>query len=777
MTTGDPPVDLRLLVPACGAVLAALLATWGRPWVTLGTVAAAALAAVVSARTKAWVWALALAVVVTVGLCAQARVWLRHDSGVATLAADRASARVTGVPLAECRRFPAEGARPAMALLRVRSAEVSARGRTLAHAVPISVVGTGPLAGRACDLPVGSVVALQGRLSALPSTRPEAARLRLGAAPRVVAPPGALDRALNRVRAGLVGAVRSNPADQRALVPSLVVGDTSAVGPRMDEEFRATALTHLMAVSGANLASTTALVWWLGAWLGLRRSALRALSVVGVVAFVLICRQEPSVMRAAAMGLVALTATGVAFDRGAGLRGLCAASGVLMVVDPWLCRSVGFWLSVCATAGILWWTTGWVRTMDWAPEPLARMVAVPWAAQLATQPVVTSLSSEVSTTGVVANLLAAPFVAPATILGMAAALLSWPWPAAAHLAGWLAGWSVQPILWIAHWGAGLPGARIEWPTGPVALGLLAVTCGLLVMVTPTVLARRRRVLVALATILVAGLVRWPMPGWPGHWAVAVCDVGQGSATVARAGPHAGVVVDTGPDPTRLRACLDGLGVREVPLLVLSHHHGDHVGGLEAALEPGTLVLTSALDSPPRAVAELAARVRSAGARTRHAEPGEVLAVGGARVEVLASLTGTGVGTGGQDDRESPVENDSSVQVRLVVAGLSVLVTGDIEAEGQRQVRAGGTDLGADVLVVPHHGSARQDEGFWRATTARVAVVSVGAHNPYRHPSPATLRLASSTGMRLWRTDEVGTVALAREGPRIVVRTSGRTGGR
>ena len=148
--------------------------------------------------------------------------------------------------------------------------------------------------------------------------------------------------------------------------------------------------------------------------------------VAGVVVFVVVCRAEASVVRAAAMGVVAMAATGIAFDRRGGIRTLAVAVTGLMLIDPWLVRSVGFWLSACATAGILWWAQPWSAVMEWAPAWLAVAITVPWAAQLATQPVVTWMAGTVSTIGLVANLAAAPFVPPASALGLSLIHISEP---------------------------------------------------------------------------------------------------------------------------------------------------------------------------------------------------------------------------------------------------------------------------------------------------------------------------------------------------------------
>lgn len=203
-------------------------------------------------------------------------------------------------------------------------------------------MASGSTSGPATTVVVGQQVQVRGLLTPPREGRAEAAVLKLRAPPRVVAPPGPLDRGVNRFRAGLVSAVAGCPEGQRAIVPSLVVGDTAAVSEEMSEEFRVTALTHLMAVSGANLASTTALLWWIGAWCGLKRRGLRATSVAGVVVFVVVCRAEASVVRAAAMGVVAMAATGVAFDRRGGIRTLAVAVTGLMLIDPWFSGIGGF---------------------------------------------------------------------------------------------------------------------------------------------------------------------------------------------------------------------------------------------------------------------------------------------------------------------------------------------------------------------------------------------------------------------------------------------------
>ena len=196
-----------------------------------------------------------------------------------------------------------------------------------------------------------------------------------------------------------------------------------------------------------------------GRWVGVRGWWLRMIGLLGVIIFVGLCRTEPSVLRAAAMGLVALAALGSGARR-AGLRNLSVAAVILLAADPFLSRSVGFSLSVLASAGIVWWARRWAMIMNrWLPMIIAESLAVPLAAQLATQPVVAAIAGKVSASGLLANALAAAFVGPATVLGFAAAGASMISSQLAAIFGFGSAWSAQLIIWVAHAGAGFPGRR------------------------------------------------------------------------------------------------------------------------------------------------------------------------------------------------------------------------------------------------------------------------------------------------------------------------------
>jgi competence protein ComEC len=401
---------------------------------------------------------------------------------------------------------------------------------------------------------------------------------------------------------------------------------------------------------------------------------------------------------------------------------------------------------------------------------IAEAVMVPLSAHLATLPVAAAISGQVSMVGVLTNAVAGPFVGPATVLGFAAAGLSLLSPSLAGLVGWAACWSAQPILWTAQVGARLPGAAWTWPTSPVALGLLAAGCLLLALLMPRI-ARSPWVTLGLAVLMIIGVLRAPVqPGWPPrNWLMVACDVGQGDGLAVRSGAHQAVVIDTGPDPAPMRRCLDQLGIRRVPLLILTHFHADHVGGLGGVFSGRQVerIWTSPYASPPAEAADIEQTARA------KRIPVDVPAVG-ARVRVGA----VDIAVVGPVDRrptpllsdegQSSLENDLSITAVITVDGVRVLFSGDLEPEEQRQVLATGADLHADVLKVPHHGSSRQDPAFIAATRARFAIASAGVDNSYGHPAPRTMRLLQGDGMTPVCTCTLGSIAVTRSDGRLAM---------
>jgi competence protein ComEC len=240
----------------------------------------------------------------------------------------------------------------------------------------------------------------------------------------------------------------------------MALGDTSLLPAELERDFRAAGLTHLMAVSGANLAVVVAAGLWLAGIAGAGRRGLAAVGVVLVVLLVVVTRWEPSVLRAGVMaGLVLF---GVATGRGpGGRRALCLAVVVLLLADPGLAAALGFQLSVAATAGVLWVGPVAAEALpSRVPERARKAVGMTLGAQATAVPAIALALGPVSLAGLPANLLGLPLAGGPMLLGVVAAAIAPVAPWAAALACRLADPFLIALVAIARWAAGLPGGSI-----------------------------------------------------------------------------------------------------------------------------------------------------------------------------------------------------------------------------------------------------------------------------------------------------------------------------
>ena len=305
----------------------------------------------------------------------------------------------------------------------------------------------------------GQRVRLDGRLEPPLSGGLLAATLSARTDPVLLGRPPPWQRVAGAVRAGLQRASAGLPELARGLLPGLVDGDTSRLDPVLANRFQTAGLTHLVAVSGTNLSFVVGAVALL---LRRLRASPRTIAVLGalvVIGFVLIARPSPSVLRAAVMAGIALAALATGRQRSA-VPVLAAASLVLLVWQPDLAASLGFALSVAATAALLLIAPGWADGLRrrGLPPGIAEPIAVAAAAHLVTVPLIAGLSGRVSLVAIPANVLAEPVVAAGTVLGLLAAVSSLCCLPVAVLFADLAGWPCRWLVWVAEYFGALPGA-------------------------------------------------------------------------------------------------------------------------------------------------------------------------------------------------------------------------------------------------------------------------------------------------------------------------------
>ncbi len=750
-----------LLLLGGGAWGAGALAWWcvggglGWWWLALPAVSAAA---------AAWPGARATAVVIAVGsLLGGTAVTVHLGASRPVLlqawAAEGEDAAVVGrVEATSVREAESIGSTASVRTVVLASSVVVA-GEVLSTAAPMVLTGPVAVLGRPER---GSVISASGRLLAVRPLREPGFALAVEQTGLVREPHG-WSAAVATARGRMWRALDQIDPAAGSLVAGLAIGDDSRQSAELGVAMRASGLSHLTAVSGGNIAIIAGLVLGAASFLGASLRVRLAVAVAAVLAYAAFVGPEPSVLRAAVMGCVALLGL-LRGGRSGGFPLLGLAMVALVVVRPGLCLSWGFALSVAATAGILWFGRALehrlAHRLPRLHRPVLAAVAVTLGAQIATAPLLAAMTGTVALAAVPANLGAAPLVMPITVLGLLVTIVGLVSPAAAGLVAVV----VEPfgmlLAAIAQWAAAQQWGTIAVPDG--ATGAAVVAAGaLLAAAVWRGLGAMPAVAVVVSCLCAAAVVSRPS-AVPEDWLAMACDVGQGDAFLVRGGPSSAMLIDTGPDPELLADCLARAGVEQVPVVLLTHFDTDHVAATEAALRGrGTAaVLVSPVAVPPENAAAVRSAARASGVEVLTARPGQRFAVGAATVRVLWPR---------RIIRDGSIGNNAAVATAVDVGGLRLLFTGDLEPLGQSGLRTSAPPGGFDVTTIPHHGSARQDPEFLPWTGASVAWVSAGEGNRFGHPRPAALDLARAAGMTVGRTDRHGTLALvARDGRPVIL---------
>lgn len=762
--TQETRLDFRLLLPALAAWMLAAGFAYARHQTQFAVATGAlTLAVILYTRRTQWRGVAALALVLIAVVLAAAGVdgLARQQGPVPSLAQERMAIEARAVVATGPRIIAGSQGRSDLVVVTLDLEEINVDGHWVPVAAPVVVfaeVGTGweQLSWR-------SQVNVRGRLGPLREPSLDViAQLTPLSTPVAAPQASAILRLADHSRTRLRQSVAPLPHDAQGLIPGLVIGDTSQTPVDLSEAMLVTGMSHLSAVSGSNVAIVLGSVILLCRWSGVPRRLRPLCAFVALVGFVILCRPEPSVMRASAMGVVGLA--GLSSSRkGSSLSALGVAIVALLCFDPGLSRSYGFALSALATLGLIVFARSWAdaiakhlpQRLSWVGEA----IAIPLAAQLMCAPVIVLLQGNVSTVAVLANLLAAPAVAPTTILGIIAAIGGAMWLPLGVGAAWLAAIPAVLIGYIARVCAEVPGGTMEWLDGPPGALLLALLTVLVILGWPRCVDTLRRLRGWVVLAALAGLVAffWPSPSatvWPPQdWLVVGCDVGQGDAFVVRTGAQSAVLIDAGPDPDLAASCLASLGVDHLDAVVISHFHADHISGLAQVLNTypvDRIYAPAGTNEGSDQEAWVIHTARAAGVEVERGQAGSAWQWGQA-VAVAYWPVPQAVAQMGA--------NDSSLVIGIEVDGVALLFLGDVEGPGARGAYGQLQGLEFDVLKVAHHGSADQSDALIDAIDADIAMIGVGAENSFGHPTSAALDLLHRSGARVLRTDTDGAIAV------------------
>lgn len=573
----------------------------------------------------------------------------------------------------------------------------------------------------------GQRISLTGRLLSSGERKVAALLIAESDSLQLMSSPRALG-ALEQVRAALREKTTAVGGDSAALIPGMVIGDTSLQSSALSKVMLDAGLSHLTAVSGANFAIVSAFLFAIiGFFLPNRRLQV-LITICALIIFVLLVRPTPSVLRAGVMAAVFLVAK-LSGRRNIGINSLAAAIAILLLINPFQAFEAGFILSVLATSGLLFLAPK-IAALIPGPKVLGELVSIPTAATLFCAPYLMLISGGLNLGTILLNILVAPVVPFVTILGFVATLLVIPFSDLARIFLELANLGTSWIVYVASWSDSMP----SLVTSPLALLLIGSALAIYKLFN-----RRVALVVITLAILFSSSQRFIFPG--NEWKIGQCDVGQGDALLVNLGGSSAILFDAGPDPRLLDRCLDLFEVRRLPLVVISHRHADHYQGLAGIgnREVGEIWSNQKTELLNKA----SHRVVRSGLRSQ---------IGTATVEIFWPETGeesfdalAGDGSG---------ENNRSVVAVVEIEQVKVLVTGDIEPGAQLELM--GELPKSDVIKVPHHGSKFQESEFFAG--ASIFLISVGK-NSYGHPDMALISSLERLG-RVFRSDLDGAIALS-----------------
>lgn len=599
---------------------------------------------------------------------------------------------------------------------------------------------------------------------------------------------------------------RALPEPESSLAQSLLLGRRGRLPDAVMDAFTRTGTVHLLSISGLHLAVVAAAVLAIMLAAAGRRHYLYVwLGIVALWTYALFTGMKPPVVRAAFMLTVFLLAELAGRQRHAPTA-LALAAAVMVGIEPQVLWQTSFRLSVLAMGGLVLLygpiRALLVRCLEWVPRhtrmpPIqagaaADITAATIAATVAVWPVSAGTFGQISLVGVPASLLTLPVLPFALASASATAVIGLVSPVLATPFAWVAWLFLSCIIGVVETLSSISMAVAETQSG----GDWFIAGYYTLMVAASVLWQRsrrpddeRHAPPAPSTLTRPVVPRWALPSlamaamlvWSavltapdGRLHVIFLDVGQGDSTLVVTPTGRTVLIDGGADSQQTCTLVDRylpFWDRSLDVVVATHPHADHLGGLLSVVERYDvgLVLDAPVASTSLPSVEWERRLAGSGVTRKHATAGQELSLGdGTSLTVLNPAAPVLAGV-------ADAEDNNGVVLRLTYGDVSFLFAADIRAEREATLLHHGAALRANVLKVPHHGSDTSScPQFLTAVNPDVAIVSVGAENRYGHPHASVLEGLSASGAAVLMTQDCGTIEFVTDGHQLSVRTGVRT---
>ncbi len=568
---------------------------------------------------------------------------------------------------------------------------------------------------------------------------------------------------------------RHHGSEQAAFLQGVVFGDRREISADLKESFMLTGTTHILAVSGSNVALIALMLYLSFGILRFPKPWIVLLTILGLLFYMMLTGASSSIVRATIMGCVLVI--GAAMERRTDIyNSISVAAVIVLLLDPLQLYDVGFQLSFAAVLSIVSIYPRLDRLVERIPAqweevriliPVWKVFAVSLAAQLGTLPFTAYYFERISVVSLIANIIVVPLVGVNLILGCMTLAAD---PISSALASVYASLNqllVDILLGFVREAASVPFAAVETFGFGVAHAVLFYLVLFAIMNSANVRILKLSTVLFLMTLNIM-LYAKVFTGGP-LARVIMLDVGQGDAILLRLTNGSHILVDAGPQAFGYDAgkkilvpFLRRHGISRLDAVVLSHPHSDHIGGLEAVME--AVEVNVLYEADTALVSRLHGRLRLAAQRL-----GVSLATAGrgdnispdpnARIYVVHP---------GDEYRGSLDPNNASLCLKVVIGRTSMFFSGDAEDDAESAMnRRYGRFLSSDILKVGHHGSSTSSgTRFLDSITPKIALISVGEQNKFGHPSPAVVRLLQTRNSTVLRTDREGAIVFESDGSEL-----------